>query len=327
MTLYLSHLSALACIARSADVAPSDALRRATPRIAGPLPPACVASTAALDALFNRSLPRPEKPVHLLVPNAAARTGDARAVCHVRSGSFPRRSFWRLAPDACASGPELCFVQMAETLPQAHLIRLGMELCGTYGVPTVNQVDFDRAHPYTTVERLGRFIDEIGPVPGAKRARRALRSVVDESASPFETALVMLLCLPLSKGGYGLPRPEMNRGMNARWSTVRRAADKRFACDLLWRDAAVAVEYESFQHHSKKGKLADDARRRNDLLAHGITVVPVTTRTVQNLIELDQVAHLLARKLGKRLRPDARSWPERQHRLHGTLLGVPDAPR
>ena len=218
-------------------------------------------------------------------------------------------------------------MQMAETLPQAHLVRLGMELCGTYGVPTVNQVDFDRAHPYTTVERRGRVIDEIDPLPGAKRARRALRSVVDGSASPFETALVMLLCLPLSKGGYGLPRPEMNRGMNARWSTVRRAADKRFACDLLWRDAAIAVEYESFQHHSKKGKLADDARRRNDLLAHGITVVPVTTRTVQNLIELDQVAHLLARKLGKRLRPDARSWPERQHRLHGTLLGVPDAPR
>ena len=70
----------------------------------------------------------------------------------------------------------------------------------------------------------------------------------------------------------------------------------------------------------EKGLVALDYPDYQNLLAHGITIVPVTTRTVQNLIELDQVAQLLARRLGKRVRPNAQRWPKDQHKLHGMLL-------
>lgn len=320
MSIYVSHISALQCLASAEDVSPVMALRNALPRRRGPLPHGCRATAADLEPLSALGLPYLAAPVHALVPNAASRSACARLTCHVRSGNFPRRSFRPVAAHVFASMPELCFVQMAETFTPARLIRLGMELCGTYGIFTVGHLDFDREHPYTTVARLSRFASEAGSMPGAKKARQAVRHLVPGSASPLETALALLLCLPLSMGGYGLPQPEMNRSMHAKWRDLRRSTDKRYACDLLWPDAAIAVEYESFEHHSKKGKLADDARRRNDLLAHGITIVLVTTRTVQNLIELDQVAQLLARRLGKRVRPNAQRWPKDQHKLHGMLL-------
>ncbi|MFR1640003.1 MAG: hypothetical protein ACLSVD_13105 [Eggerthellaceae bacterium] len=61
----------------------------------------------------------------------------------------------------------------------------------------------------------------------------------------------------------------------------------------MWPAADIAVEYDSFLHHGSRAKMADDARRRNDLLARGTTVVSITGRTVWNLIELDEIARLL----------------------------------
>mgnify|MGYP007055184147 FL=1 len=56
----------------------------------------------------------------------------------------------------------------------------------------------------TTVERLRAFTENVGPVHGRKKAARALQYVMGDSASPRETALAMLLCLPYRLGGYGI---------------------------------------------------------------------------------------------------------------------------
>ena len=316
MSIYVSHISALQCRASAEDVSPVMALRNALPRRRGPLPHGCRATAADLEPLSALGLPYLAAPVHALVPNAASlRSACARLTCHVRSGNFPRRSFRPVAAHVFASMPELCFVQMAETFTPARLIRLGMELCGTYGIFTVGHLDFDREHPYTTVARLSRFASEAGSMPGAKKARQAVRHLVPGSASPLETALALLLCLPLSMGGYGLPQPEMNRSMHAKWRDLRRSTDKRLCLRPAFaRARRLPSNTKASNITARRGKLADDARRRNDLLAHGITIVPVTTRTVQNLIELDQVAQLLARRLGKRVRPNAQRWPKDQHK-------------
>ena len=81
------------------------------------------------------------------------------------------------------------------------------------------------------------------------------------------------------------------------------------------------MEYDSFLHHGSRAKMADDARRRNDLLARGTTVVSITGRTVWNLIELDEIARLLARRMGKRLSTNGVGWRKAQHELHGMLTG------
>ena len=87
---------------------------------------------------------------------------------------FPRGSFVRIARNVLASSPELCFVQMASELSLPALIRLGFELCGTYGVATVGKADFRFERPFTTPARLARFLDKAANMPGTVKARKAL---------------------------------------------------------------------------------------------------------------------------------------------------------
>ena len=72
---------------------------------------------------------------------------------------------------------------MAQSLDQPRLVKLGDELCGTYGIETVGVVDFDRKTPFTTVDRLERFLLIAERMPGLEKARRAARFIAPGSAS------------------------------------------------------------------------------------------------------------------------------------------------
>ena len=213
MNRYLSHTSALEWLAyaKADPLAPAAADRRERlPRHDGtPLPPAGKTTRADVDGLASFGLGYLAKPVHLLVPSSECRIRCADARCHVRSGPFPARSFLPIDEGTFSSSPELAFVQMAEVLDCPRLVKLGDELCGIYGIETVGIVDFDRTSPFTTVKRLGRFLLKAECMPGLVKARKAVRHIAPGSASPMETAIVLLLCLPPRLGGYGLPRPVM----------------------------------------------------------------------------------------------------------------------
>lgn len=254
--------------AKADPLAPAAADRRERlPRHDGtPLPPAGKTTRADVDGLASFGLGYLAKPVHLLVPSSECRIRCADARCHVRSGPFPARSFLPIDEGTFSSSPELAFVQMAEVLDCPRLVKLGDELCGIYGIETVGIVDFDRTSPFTTVKRLGRFLLKAECMPGLVKARKAVRHIAPGSASPMETAIVLLLCLPPRLGGYGLPRPVMNGRASLKKQACRKPSDRRYRCDLLWPAADIAVEYDSFLHHGSRAKMADDARRRNDLL-------------------------------------------------------------
>lgn len=325
MNMYISHTSALEWLART-NAKPlactaSDRRRRVPSRDGAPLPSVGKATRADIEGLSSSGSAFLTRPVHLLVPNAKLRTRCATVRCHVRSGPFPARSFLPVAANAFSSSPELAFVQMAESLDQPRLVKLGDELCGTYGIETIGIVDFDRKTPFTTVDRLERFLLKAERMPGLEKARRAARFIAPGSASPMETAVILLFCLPPRLGGYGLPRPTMNGKANLRKQASLKPSEQRYRCDLLWADANIAVEYDSFLHHSSRSGLADDARRRTDLLVRGVTVVSITGRTVWNLIELDEIARLLTKRLGKRLWTSRDDWRKAQHELHGMLTG------
>lgn len=98
------------------------------------------------------------EPLHFVVPVETARSRSQQTICHVSSGTFPRGSFVRIGKETFASSPELCFVQMAVELSLPALIRLGFELCGTYGIATIGRIDYARTAPFTTLARLTRFV-------------------------------------------------------------------------------------------------------------------------------------------------------------------------
>ena len=236
-------------------------------------------------------------PLHVIVPSQAARSRCDKAVCHVSSAMFPRGSFVRIARNVLASSPELCFVQMASELSLPALIRLGFELCGTYGVATVGKADFRFERPFTTPARLARFLDKAANMPGTVKARKA--SSTSSQAPPPRWKRPWPCCsASRSAWRYALPQPRMNHAVNPRGRSRLAVDDKCYYCDLIWPNANIALEYDGREHHGTVNKMADDATRRNNLLDRGVSVLTVTTRTVRNLIELDHFARTLSRQLG-----------------------------
>ena len=216
------------------------------------------------------------RPLHVLVGSDAARRMSSEVVCHVESADLPVGSILDTRNGFCVCSPELCFVQMASELSLPALIRLGFELCGTYGVATVGKADFRFERPFTTPARLARFLDKAANMPGTVKARKALKHLVAGSASPMETTMAMLLCLPLRMGGYALPQPRMNHAVNPRGRSRLAVDDKCYYCDLIWPNANIALEYDGREHHGTVNKMADDATRRNNLLDRGVSVLTVT---------------------------------------------------
>mgnify|MGYP002233839339 CR=1 FL=1 len=234
---------------------------------------------------------------------------------------FPARSFLPIDEGTFSSSPELAFIQMAEVLDCPRLVKLGDELCGIYGIETVGIVDFDRTSPFTTVKRLERFLLKAECMPGLVKARKAVRHIAPGSLRRWRRPSSCCSACPLGSAGTACRRPVMNGRASLKKQACRKPSDRRYRCDLLWPAADIAVEYDSFLHHGSRAKMADDARRRNDLLARGTTVVSITGRTVWNLIELDEIARLLARRMGKRLSTNGVGWRKAQHELHGMLTG------
>lgn len=238
------------------------------------------------------------RPLHVLVGEATSRRVSSEVVSHVQSGPLPARAILDTQNGFCVCSPELCFVQTARSLGLAKTIELGYELCGTYDISVD---DLRECAPLTSVERLTAFVEAVGAVHGKRTAVRALRYVVDGSASPRETILTMLLCLPYSLGGYGIPMPLLNYKVDLGKREQRIAGRGSLRCDLYWPDAKLAVEYEG-QIHAEPDRISKDSMRRDALISRGITVVTVTKWQLNDGGELNGIAHVIAERVGKRLR-------------------------
>lgn len=239
-------------------------------------------------------------PVHALVGTAKNRADTASVTTHVWH-ELPEKSFVDAGEGFLVSTPEFCFLQMANQLSLGCLIQLGFELCGTYYLVEGASAQ-RRDAPLTTVNKLKTFIAANPNTRGHKKAKRALEYMLDGSASPMETILTMLLCLPYSLGGYGLEAPLLNFHVDVPPS-YRKLADRRYCeCDLCWPNAKLAVEYDSKLHHSDDDRQESDARRRNTLITLGFTVVTVSKDQVMDSGVFNRLAHQLAKCLGKRLR-------------------------
>lgn len=197
------------------------------------------------------------------------------------------------------STPEFCFLQMAGVLPFVQLIALGFELCGTYAA-FGDRTQYN-TRPLTTPEKLEAFLARASGFKGVKQARRALRHILPSSASPMETNLALLLSLPYALGGYGIAQPRMNHRVDMPNAVKRRSSSQYFKCDLYWEDANLAIEYDSDLMHAGINKTVRDALRRSILTALDISVLSVTKPQVMDSGAFNQLAHLVARKMKKRM--------------------------
>lgn len=127
----------------------------------------------------------------------------------------------------------------------------------------------------------------------------------------MESLLSMLLCLPPSLGGFGLPRSELNCPIETNEGSV---AMRR--CDLCWPDQQFALEYDSGTFHSDASKLHLDSGRRSALEKAGVHVASVTKNQVFDRGQLFNLATIASKRLGKPLSPTPFNFAQKQDEIY-----------
>lgn len=180
------------------------------------------------------------------------------------------------------------------------LLMLLYELCGGYAFAVDGSL-LQRRSPLTTCDDLARACAWFTGHPGVARNKRLLPFVREGARSPMEVRLVLLLCLPMRFGGYGLPWPELNASVSV--GDGREVGGAVAATpDLLWRDASFALEYDSVAYHASDRARDGDSIRRNTLGQAGVAVESVRASQILDGRHMDNVARAVARHLGVQMR-------------------------
>ena len=271
--------------------------------------------------------PSEHTPLYLLVPQADRR----RRVKHVRQRLFgatlPGHSFNRIGNDAYVPTPELTFLLMAHYLSLHELIVLGMELCGHYRLAGANTGQLLKSNrtlynqaSLTTPQRLSDYLDHVERVRGLSLARQACGYLAADSASPMETALYVLLCLPKNLGGYGFPRPLLNVRRRVTVQAERVTMSKTLFPDLYWPEALFDLEYDSEEFHASAEHLRNGAIRTLALRTMNVEVIAATKEMIYDEDMFDALAKIVAKSLGIRVRKPGERGCMRREQLRSIVL-------
>ena len=320
MDIIITHESALEYWRLHSSVKINDAarLRRKNPPVSLP----------GISEIRDKAPSGLTYPLNLMVGEANAKRKSKVVNSHVYTGPTPGGSFIGIGDGVAVCAPQFCFFQMAGELPLIKLIELGLELCGTYSKPPIDEYDPGAEGPdktvynhlpLTNVQALKNYTARMEGVKGHKNAVKALRYIADGSGSPMETTLFMLLTVPYKHGGYGLPAPELNKRIEITTTYNNKPRKTYYVCDLFWEQAGFAIEYDSDFYHASTDRIARDAKRRFDLAAHGIIAIAVTSKQIRNTLELENLAKLVAKKSGRQLRYKTPQFQEKQRELRNLL--------
>lgn len=320
MEILLTHESALAFWRNNLSVA-HDALGRrshASTHAPASLPGfdvSCIASAAGL----------PSGDIHVLVSQSGYRRLRLGLKVHVRSESLPWSCVCRVAEidglQVWVVSPEMCLVHLASQAGVCGALALSYEFCGRYrrksalaGGSTLYDV-----FPLASAQSIARTVDRLGSSGESRPLRWVLSHTLDGAMSPQESALAILLAMPVSMGGYGLPAPVLNATLDASGIAHSLARGRRIICDLCWPDQRVSIEYDSAQEHSGSERMMHDAVRYNLLKSLGYTTFMATWNQLRSVEETDRIAFALAKALGVRLRLRAACFREKQRELRSVL--------
>ena len=297
MSICLSHTTAQSYWLHAATLEPE-----ADPRAFA----LCAGDVRACHDELERAIPSSilaaDDPLHVLVPRTNARTSTSAVVFHVHTPPLAPNALKRLGPNVFIVSPELSLAQMALERSVARTAQYGSFLCSSYRLPfDPDSTELPARNPLVHRSELAAFLSGNQAQHGCKIAQRALPWIVEGAASPPEVQLALRLCLPFRYGGYNMPLPQMNAVIDLTADEQGVVGKEFLKGDAVWPDAQLVVEYDGF-YHASKTQMQADAVRRATLRHAGWTVIEVTQRQLISIDAFEQVAQLVAKQLGRRLR-------------------------
>lgn len=320
MTLILSHISAM-------QLYRSDLFDLADSELRRPVRAAEV-SRALLRAQPSRkeveSAPSHiteivSQPMHLLIGGEGSRSRSRLARCHVAPRKPPRQALLKISDNLYASAPHFMLEQLAPSLSLTQLICLGAEICGEYRLAGGTDRSFRKRPSFGTPEAFAKALDQGPWTRGGEKISQALRHTCAASASPMETIAAVPLYLPCAYGGYGLPKPKMNHRISISRNARMTSGKSYLIADICWPEFKICAEYQSTMFHTGADRIDADARRQTALEECGYSVFEITAQQALSIQGMDGVAHAIAKKMGRRIRPKS-SWRSKQKAMRDDLL-------
>lgn len=211
------------------------------------------------------------------------------------------------------SSPELLFLELASQLSIHQLILLGLQMCShPPGAPY---------RAVTTKQRLASFLSRTSWYHGHNKAVRAVKYVKNGSASIMESLSYMILTLPHALGGYGLSGAVFNQEIILQGEAINQLNQTRCFADLYYKDARLAVEYDSFAHHNSPLEQGKDSKRSALLESQGIEVLKMNTIQLYDPDACRTFAYNLAYRLKKRIAIRTKKFDDMHAKLRTLLPG------
>lgn len=247
-----------------------------------------------------------EAPLHVVVPDGFRRNSDDQFAIHRIPAYLPPNSFIRIADFLYIARPELCFLQAANELPLHEAVMLANDLCAMYVIDPYEPFGMRSREIITTTESIASYLEKAGGLRGINKAKRAIAYSLNRSNSPKETELAVIAMLPLSCGGYGLLKPELNMFVPMSADGAEHLGSQSCCCDMVWMEKKIVLEYDSTLTHLSVQQHFKDKRRFTALGFSGFQTISVTAENVKSFGAIEDLFLRIRHALG--MRTDMRQW-------------------
>lgn len=262
-----------------------------------------------------------EGAIEVIVADPCERRQGKALVCRSlgHGRTLPSRSVLPIGAGLYAVAPELCVIRLAVQLPRLEFLRAFTDLLGIFCLSKLDRTNLISREPILTLTDMREFLDKVKGFPGTKLVRKALDWVVERSASPRETTMNLLLRLPTRMGGYGLPSLEANYRFDLEGDAAYLTSKSYLVADVAWPEANLVLEYNSSKHHDNEEQKEFDFDKITAMQHMGKTVIPVSTRILNDYEAFSAVARDVRNKLGIRNR-STEAMEQRRKETHEELM-------
>lgn len=264
-----------------------------------------------------------EKPT-LAIPGREYRAQRERFKYHVWSHEIPKESFLQVSNDAAVACSALAIGQVGHGLREEHIAQVVCSLAGSYiTMPGKHGGMIDKLTPLVTIEELRKMAGDLEGLCSTKKLVSALEYAAENSASPAETNLLLLLSMTRRKGGADIRGWEMNVEMEVPFKFRRYLGQSHITPDLLAREQSVVLEYDSNERHGDKEQQEKDKKRVVVLQAMGYKVIAVHTADVRNALAFQDIIDKTLEALGKKPMRTSPAMFESRQKLIDSLRNNP----
>lgn len=255
----------------------------------------CCARTKEIRSALE-SLPDLERPIHLLVPHQKLRVCRSGVCSHVWSGIVPKGSLITLAQGVYAASPEFnALLEMRGSSRMESVLTL-MMYCGIFAIDESSEDGFVKRPPLTNVSRLTGFAKSLRMFDCSHALLDAAELVLERARSPLEARLAIALTASPKLGGFGMPRPALNKPVRLGENSQAIIGAEELEADMLWPDRRVVLEANGKLRH--EGRFGEDLTRASALEEEGYAVRFVTSQQLRSPRQMTLVGRWLSEKLG-----------------------------